>query len=148
MKEICLKGCSTQEDSKTFLQFISNVFFSMFLSKIKADLSSYIDIDEITFITGCVTHVQGLKCELVLDSHFNTVTITGIGHSLRRSNYFPKAAKLLFKRFVQEVDSQDNDNQNLEEAEFSRVEISPVSPTQVSPSQVSLTPVSPSERQW
>ena len=51
---------TTKEDSKTTLQFISNVFFSMLLSKCKADFSSNIDIDETTFITKCVTHVQGL----------------------------------------------------------------------------------------
>ena len=91
----------------------SVLFFILFFL-IKAGFSSNIDIDETTFITMCVTHVQGLKCELVLDSHFNTVTITGVGHRLWRSNYFSKAAKVLFKRFVQEFDSQDSDNQNLE----------------------------------
>lgn len=95
-----------QNESKTTLSFTSDVFFGMFLSKIKADFSSKIDADATTFITKCTTHVHGLKCELVLDSHFSAVEITGIGHRLWRASYFPKVAMSLFKRFVQEVDSQ------------------------------------------
>ena len=95
----------TSQDSKTSLIFVSSVFFNMFLSKIKADFFSNVDSDNTTTITKCVTHVQGLKCEIILDSHFNTVTVTGVGHKLWRSHYFPKAAQSLFKRFVQEVNS-------------------------------------------
>ena len=74
----------------------------MFLSKI--------NLDNTTIITKCVTHVQGLKCEIILDSHFNTVTVTGVGHKLCGHITFQKAARSLFKRFVQEVDSQDGQN--------------------------------------
>lgn len=97
---------TSQEDSKTTLHFISSGFFAMFLEKMKADFSRNTEIDNTTTTTKCIMHVQGLKCEIVLDSHFNTVTISGVGHKLWRSHYFPKAARSLFKRFVQEVDSQ------------------------------------------
>ena len=92
------------------LKFVSNMFYQQFFSKIKADFSDCIALDASSFITKCVTHVHGLKCELQLDSHFNTVTVTGIGHRVWRLSYFPKVAKSLFKRFVQEIDEYDGDS--------------------------------------
>ena len=50
---------------------------------------------------------------MYLESHFNTVTVTGVGHKSWRSYHFPKASRSLFKQFVQEVDSQDSqDNES------------------------------------
>ena len=100
---------TSQDGSKTVLNFVSNNFYQMFLSKVKADFSDSIDLDASSFVTKCITHVHGLKCELELDSHFKTVTVTGIGHRLWRASYFPKVAKTLFKRIVQEIDEQDGD---------------------------------------
>ena len=62
---------TSQDDSKTVLKFVSNIFYQQFFSKIKADFSDCIALDASSFITKCVTHVHGLKCELQLDSHFN-----------------------------------------------------------------------------
>ena len=101
---------TSQDDSKTVLKFVSNIFYQQFFSKIKADFSDCIALDASSFITKCVTHVHGLKCELQLDSHFNTVTVTGIGHRVWRWSYFPKVAKSLFKRFVQEIDEYDGES--------------------------------------
>ena len=92
------------------MKFVSNIFYQQFFSKIKADFSDCIALDASSFITKCVTHVHGLKCELQLDSHFNTVTVTGIGHRVWRWSYFPKVAKSLFKRFVQEIDEYDGES--------------------------------------
>ena len=104
---------TSQDDSKTTLNFVSSIFFNMFLAKIKSDFSDTLDSDNTTTVIKCVTHVQGLKCEISLDSHFNTVTVTGVGHKSWRSYYFPKASRSLFKKFVQEVDSQDSqDNES------------------------------------
>ena len=81
----------------------------MFLSKVKSDLSRSIDVDATSFITRCVNHVRGLKSETVMDSHFDTMTVTGVGHRLRCECAFFKVSQSLFRRFVQELDSQIND---------------------------------------
>ena len=104
---------TSQDDSKTILNFVLSIFFNMFLAKIKSHFSDTLDLDNTTTVIKCVTHVQGLKCEISLDSHFNTVTVTGVGHKSWRSYYFPKASRSLFKKFVLEVDSQDSqDNES------------------------------------
>ena len=51
----------------------------------KSNFSSSIDVDAASFITRCVAHVRGLKCEIVMDSHFDTVTDTSLGHRLWRA---------------------------------------------------------------
>ena len=98
---------TTQDESKTTLTFISHVFFSMFLSKMKSDFVSSIDIDETSTVSKCVTHIKGLQCEILLDSHFCTVSVTGVGHRIWRDYYFSKAAHSLIRRHLQEG-SQDN----------------------------------------
>ena len=99
---------TTQDESKTTLTFISHVFFSMFLSKTKSDFLSSIDIDETSTVSKCVTHIKGLKCEILLDSHFCTVSFTGVSHRIWRDYYFSKAAHSLIRRHLQEG-SQDNE---------------------------------------
>ena len=81
----------------------------MLFSKVKADFADSIDIDPLYFISKCITHVYGLKCELQLDSHFNTVTITWLGHRLWKLSSFPRMARSLFKRFVKDMDEHDDD---------------------------------------
>ena len=100
---------TVQNESKTSVKFNLHTFFSLFLFKVKSDFSSSIDADATSFITRCVTHVRGLKCEIVVDSHFDTVTVMGVGHRLWRECYFSKVSQPLFRRFVQELDSQIND---------------------------------------
>ena len=109
---------TSQDESKTTLNFVSSVFFDMFLSKIKSDFSKNIDSDKTTTFTKCVTHVQGLKCDVTLDSHFSTVTVTGIGHKLWRTYYFHKASRSLFKQYVKDVDSQDSQNSSVQTPEM------------------------------
>ena len=99
---------TTQDESKTTLTFISHVFFNMFLSKMKSDFVSSIDIDETSTVSKCVTHIKGLKCDILLDSHFCTVSVTGVGHRIWRDYYFSKAARSLIRRHLQEG-SQDNE---------------------------------------
>ena len=53
----------------------------MFLANVKADfVSDSINVDASSFVTKCLTHVQGSKCELLLESQFKTLTVTGIGN--------------------------------------------------------------------
>ena len=99
---------TTQDESKTTLTFISHVFFSMFLSKMKSDFVSSIDIDETSTVSKCVTHIKGLKCEILLASHFCTVSVTDVGHRIWRDYYFSKAAHSLIRRHLQEG-SQNNE---------------------------------------
>ena len=47
-------------------------------------------VDATSFNTRYVTHVRGLKYEIVMDSHFDTVTAIGVGHRLWRECYFSK----------------------------------------------------------
>ena len=51
-------------------------------------------------------HIKGLKCDLKVDSTVNLMTVTGIGRLIWRSEYFLRSAKTLFRRYVEEVDSQ------------------------------------------
>ena len=74
---------------------MSNAFFHMLLSKLKAEFASSIEIDETSFISKCVTHIKGLKCEIIFGSHFCNVTVTGVGHRVWRDCYFSKAAHCL-----------------------------------------------------
>ena len=49
---------------------------------------------------------KGAKCDLKLDSHFKTVELSGIGSKIWREERFPKVAQTLFKRIMQDLDSQ------------------------------------------
>ena len=92
---------TTHDERKTTMNFTSNAFFHMFLSKLKAE------IDETPFISKCVTHNKVLKCEIIFDSHFCNVTVTGVGNRIGRDYYFPKAAHCLFKKYLQDVDRRE-----------------------------------------
>ena len=48
----------------------------------------------------------GLKCEMQIDQVSKSVKVSGVGHRLWRNEYFPKVSTSLFKRYVQERDSQ------------------------------------------
>ena len=99
---------TTQDESKNTLTFISHIFFSMLLSKMKSDFVNSTDIDETSTASKCVTHIQGLKCEILLDSNFCTLSVTSVGHRIWRDCYFSKAAISLIRRHLQEG-SQDNE---------------------------------------
>ena len=101
---------TTQDDSKTTMNFMSNAFFQMFQSKMKADFACSIEIDETSFISKYMTHVRGLKCEVVLDSHFCNITVSGIGHRAWRDYYFSRAARSLFKKHLQDADTRENES--------------------------------------
>ena len=57
-------------------------------------------------VITCITHVKGLKCEMQIDQVSKSVKVSGIGHRLWRNEHFPKVSTSLFKRYVQERDSQ------------------------------------------
>ena len=65
-----------------------------------------VDIDDKNFVSKCTTHIKGAKCDLKLDSHFKTVELSGIGSKIWREERFPKVAQTLFKRLMQDLDSQ------------------------------------------
>ena len=67
---------TTQEENKTTMKFMSNAFFNFFYAKMKADFACSIEIDETSFISKYTTHVKGVKCQVIIDSHFCSV----IGH--------------------------------------------------------------------
>ncbi|MEW8548437.1 MAG: SGNH/GDSL hydrolase family protein [Candidatus Thiodiazotropha sp.] len=93
-------------ESKISIQFVSGVFFETFKNKIHADYMSSADIDNTNFVSKCTTHIKGAKCDLKLDSHFKTVELSGIGSKIWREERFPKIAQFLFKRLLQDLDSQ------------------------------------------
>ena len=75
---------TTQNEVKTTMRFMSNAFFHLLLSKMKADFACSIEIDNTSFISKYMTHVKGVKCQVILDSHFCNITVTGVGHRLWR----------------------------------------------------------------
>ena len=75
----------------------------------KADIACSIEIDNTTFISKYMTHVKGVKCQVILDSHFCNITVTGVGHRLWREYYFSKAAHSIFKRHLQDTDERDTE---------------------------------------
>ena len=93
-------------ESKVSIQFVSGVFFETFKNKIHADYMNSVDIDDTNFVSKCTTHIKGAKCDLKLDSHFKTVELSGIGSKIWREERFPKVAQTLFKRLMQDLDSQ------------------------------------------
>ena len=56
----------------------------------KSDFSRSMAVVATSFNTRYVTHVRGLKYEIVMDSHFDTVTAMGVGHRLWHECYFSK----------------------------------------------------------
>ena len=97
-------------EAKFSIEFISSRFFDAFRQKIHADYMSSIDIDENNYISKCTTHIKGAKCNIKLDSHFKTMELSGIGYRLWREERFPKISQALFKRLMQELDSQEIDS--------------------------------------
>ena len=93
-------------ESKISISFQSRVLFDMFQRKVHADFQQSVEKDETTFVSKCSTHIKGVKCDLRLDSHFKTVELSGMGFKLWRYERFPTIAKSLFKRLMEEVDSQ------------------------------------------
>ena len=93
-------------ESQINVVFQSRVLFDMFLKKVHSDFRQSVEKDETTFVSKCSTHIKGVKCDLKLDSHFKTVELSGIGFRLWREERFPKVAQSLFRRLMEEVDSQ------------------------------------------
>ena len=100
---------TTHDEVKTTMRFVSNAFFHLLLSKMKADFACSIEIDNTSFISKYMTHVKGVKCQVILDSHFCNITVTGVGHRLWREYYFSKAAHTIFKRHLQDTDERDTE---------------------------------------
>ena len=93
-------------ESQINIVFQSRVLFDMFLKKVHSDFRQSVEKDETTFVSKCSTHIKGVKCDLKLDSHFKTVELSGFGFRLWREERFPKVAQSLFRRLMEEVDSQ------------------------------------------
>ena len=78
-------------------------------------------------MSTCFAHVKGLKCGISIDRKSDIVIITGVGHRPWRTECFPKMATFLFKRYIQEADSQfgaedSTDNDKDEEREYRYVQ--------------------------
>ena len=101
-------------ETKLHIQFVSNAFFGTFRRKIHYDFMNSIDIDETNFISKCTTHIKGAKCNIKVDSHFKSVELSGLGFKLWREERFPQIAKSLFKRIMQDLDSQAENSSKFE----------------------------------
>ena len=97
-------------EAKFSIEFISSRFFDAFRQKIHADYRSSVDIDETNYVSKCTTHIKGAKSDIKLDSRFKTMELSGIGYRLWREERFPKISQALFKRLMQELDSQEIDS--------------------------------------
>ena len=94
----------------------------------KADFACSIGIDITSFISKYVTHVKGVKRKVTLDSHFcNKYNCNRCGHKIWRDYYFSKAAHLLFKRHLQERNTDPSESRNLTSGEESSIESSGMS---------------------
>ena len=92
----------------------------------KVDFACSIEIDITSFISKYVTHVKGVKFKVTLDSYFCNIyiTVTCVGYKIWRYYYFSKAAHLLFKRHLQERNSDPSESRNLSSGEESSIESS------------------------
>ena len=88
----------------TKFNFVSVRFFKFFYNKMMAEFSKSVTTDS-NNIDVCTTHVNHKQSQ--------TTIITGVGHNLWRKEYFPKIAASLFKRYVEETDSQLHSESNL-----------------------------------
>ena len=107
-------------EAKFSIEFISSRFFDAFRQKIHADYMNSVDIDETNYVSKCTTHIKGAKRDIKLDSHFKTMELSGIGYRLwreerSREERFPKISQALFKRLMQELDSQMIDSSQCDE---------------------------------
>ena len=85
------------------------VFFKTFKNKTHTDYASTVDTDESRFALKCTIHIHGAKCDIILDRHFKTVELSGIGFKKWREERFPRIEQSLFKRLMQEMDSMIED---------------------------------------
>ncbi len=99
---------TTQEDSKTTLTFVSHAFFIDLRDKLNSDFASSMSTSNGDTVSKCVTHVSGMRCEIVINSADRTVCATGEGHRVWREWRFTQMAKSLFKRFVENADQNRN----------------------------------------
>lgn len=95
---------TTQDDKKTHLTFVSNVFFQDFLGKMKSDFASSMVSENESSISKVVTHVYGLRCEIEMNSQTRDVIASGEGHKMWRDCKFAKMTQSLFKKFVENAD--------------------------------------------
>ena len=106
------------EETEITLNFVSNVFFSVFKNKLNADFSESIKNNELQTVSKFIMHIKGLKCDVKVDSTVNTVAVAGVGRIKWRREYFPRVAQTLFRRYrihdVQEAESQVHDSQTEE----------------------------------
>ena len=58
-----------------------------------------------------IMHIKGLKCDVKVDSTVNTVAVAGVGRVTWKSECFSRVAQTLFRRYVQEAESQIHDSQ-------------------------------------
>lgn len=105
---------TSTEETEISLNFVSNVFFNAFRNKLTADFSDSLKYNELQSVFKCTMHIKGLKCDVKVDNTTNMVTVTGVGRLIWRGEYFPKITQTLFRRYVQEADSQVLDSQTEE----------------------------------
>ena len=60
-------------------------------------------------MSKCTKHIKGAKSNIKLDSHFKSIELSRIGCKLWREERFPKITQSLFKKLMQECDSQFED---------------------------------------
>ena len=96
-------------ETKINIHFLTNVLYESFQKKIHSDFMSSVEIDDTSFLSKCTTHIKGAKCNIKLDSHFKSIELSGIGCKLWREERFPKITQSLFKKLMQELDSQLED---------------------------------------
>ena len=65
-------------------------------------------------MNNCLTHIKGAKCNFKVDNHFKSVELSGLGFKLWREERFPQIAKSLFKRIMQDLDSQAENSSKFE----------------------------------
>ncbi|MES9883778.1 MAG: GDSL-type esterase/lipase family protein [Sedimenticola sp.] len=125
---------TVQTDCTTKIQFVSHAYYTCFVAKMESDCSNSISLDKTSFVSKVTTHTQGLKCDIAMDSHFKTVTVTGVGHKTWRVSRFPAISKSLFKRFVIQADTQMNqaDDQQQEHEDDSYIATAAVNPIHTS----------------
>ena len=68
---------TVSEETEITLNFVSNVFFSVFKNKLNADFSGSIKHNELQTVSKFIMHIKGLKCDVKVDSIVNTVAVCG-----------------------------------------------------------------------
>ena len=96
-------------ETKINIHFLTNVLNESFLKKIHSDFMSSVETDDTNFLSKCTTQIKGPKCNIKLGSHLKSIELSGIGCKLWREERFPKITQSLFKKLMQELDSQLED---------------------------------------